>query len=232
MISPLMDLDYENMSKLIYQHKTGEVYKGLRTIGVQRDYSSPDIYMFVNDGLASEVKTFLPTVNLGEYVIANPSRELVFTALEKYRRRNFSFDVKSEYSGYKFKDWLFSMLDNFYNVDQGYKIVVRDIESFSLDDLSLQSRKASPGFLTNRNGVRNKADKLDFTKAWAKTYRRSILTQLSYLKEVDVHGELKTLYSKYKKKLSNLKQLQVYPVYQTGEPIGDIVVSNEVMGLI
>jgi len=175
MISPLMDLDYENMSKLIYQHKTGEVYKGLRTIGVQRDYSSPDIYMFVNDSLASEVKTFLPTANLGEYVIANPSRELVFTALEKYRRRNFSFDVKSEYSGYKFKDWLFSMLDNFYNVDQGYKIVVRDIESFSLDDLSLQSRKASPGFLTNRNGVRNKADKLDFTKAWAKTYRRSIL---------------------------------------------------------
>jgi len=172
---PLMDMNYSNMSKLNYVIVNKDIFPGLKTIGVQREYTSADIFMYVNKNMVNHVRTFAPAVNLQEYVIANPNKDLIFNAIDKYRRRKFLFDVNQTYQGQNFIPWLFSILDNLYKVDKGFKAIVREIDSFTLDDLSLQSRRASPGFLTNRNGVRNKADKLDFTKAWAKTYRKSIL---------------------------------------------------------
>lgn len=174
---PMMDLGYSNMSRLSYTVYEKEVYKGLKTIGIQREYAIGDIFMHINKDMVKMVRTFSPQSNLAEYVIANPNKDLVFQAIDKYKRRKFLFDLNQTYQGINFYEWLFSMLDNLYNVEEGFKAVVREIDSFSIEDLSLQSRKASPGFLTNRNGVRNKADKLELTKAWAKTYRKSILVE-------------------------------------------------------
>jgi len=174
MVSEFAGLDYGNMSKLAYTQYNKDIYPGLKTIGVQKDYTMDEIQMVVNTTMVNHVRNFAPSINMAEYIIANPNKDLVFNALDKYKRRRFVHPENS-YQGINFTEWLFEQLDTFYKIGKGFKAVVRDIESFSIDDLSLQSRKASPGFVTGRNKVRNKADKLEFTKAWAKDYRKSIL---------------------------------------------------------
>lgn len=174
--NPLSKFDYGNMSKLEYTISDGrELVKGLKTIGRQKLYSAPNLLIYVNKYMADLLPRLYPQGDLRQYEIVNPTHQLVREALDKYRRRKFEFNQFSVYKGTYFKPWLMKQLDDLYRVHQGYKVKIRTIDSFSVEDLSLQSRRASPGFLTNRNGVRNKADKLDMTKEWAKSYRKSVL---------------------------------------------------------
>jgi len=170
------DFDYENMSKIMIQEtREKSMLKGLELVGKQSDYSSPTHLIKYNKTMVDLLVSMKSGLPLNTYIVVNPTSELILNGLEKYKRKKFDIDFNSEYQGVTLKEWLFTNLDYFYHLNRSSKFHIRPISSFSLDDLSDQSKKASAGFLSGREGIKNKATRLDFSKEWAQDYRRSIL---------------------------------------------------------
>jgi len=168
---------YENMSRVIIKEtRETSSLKGLHLVGRQNEYHSPNVLIKFNSDMANSLNSIKSGLPMDTYIVVNPTQELILKGLEKYKRKNFSVMLDQEYNGVVLREWLFSNLDYFYRVNRGTSIRIRPIESFSLEDLSEQSRKASAGFLSGREGIRTKSMRMDFAKEWALAYRKSILT--------------------------------------------------------